>query len=76
MHETLHGSASLRTHDEEDGITFKVGHHGQVVVSVMLIHYLGPVHRLELGFESDQTCIPDFVEGLVRAAESVGCQAS
>jgi len=72
MHQTLQGSAELRTHGDEDGATFAMDQLGGVSVNVVLVHYQQPRHRLEVGFRSDQSCLPVFIDDLVAAGKAFG----
>ena len=72
MHQTLQGSAELRTHGDEDGATFTMDRLGGVAVNVVLVHYQQPRHRLEVGFRSDQSCLPAFIDDLVAAGKAFG----
>jgi len=73
MHRTLQGSAELRTHGEADGATLTIDKLGRVKVDVTMVHYGDPVHRLQISFFSDQSCLPAFIQELEAAAASSGC---
>ena len=64
MHAHLTGSASLQFHSEETRVGLTMNSQGQVMVTGALVHYRDPVHRLEFGFFSDQSCLPEFIAGL------------
>ncbi len=64
MHAHLTGSASLQFHSEETRVGLTMNSQGQVLVSGVFVHYKDPVHRLEFGFVSDQSCLPELIAGL------------
>lgn len=71
MYDTMHGSADLRLHLEEDHVKFEMNARGQVLVTGVLAHYREPHHRLEFGFYSDQSCLPPFIRALSEAGRII-----
>jgi hypothetical protein len=73
MHSTLKGAAELRIHSDPDGVRFEMDSLGRVKVSVTLMHWSEPFHQLQLGFYSDQSCLPSFISELTDSAIAAGC---
>jgi hypothetical protein len=72
MHINLAGSALLQLHMEETRVSFAMNAKGQVLVSGVFVHYKEPAHRLEFGFWSDQSCLPEFIAGLEDIISQMG----
>ena len=64
MYESLSGTAEIRLHMEEEHVSFFIEPTGRLLVRGVIIHYEEPLHRLEFGFYSDQSCLPEFVRRL------------
>jgi len=71
MYDTLNGTAHLQFHREETQVTFTMDLRGQVLVSGVIVHYQHPVHRLEIGFWTDQSYLPEFIAGLEEIASEI-----
>ena len=64
MDRTLTGSARLKPLYEESKVTFEMLRTGGVAVSGDLVQYGGHTHRLQFGFNTDQTCLAPLIRDL------------
>jgi len=64
MNRTLSGRAQLKPLYEDIQITLEVHHTGRVTVSGELVRYAEHTHRLQFGFDTDQTCLAPLARDL------------